>query len=633
MQNSYLKLAFVLLLFLCSAVRSVVLAAELTIINPNEIQTEIGTATGQAISRIKIVFIPGILGSKLLKKGTVPGERNYVWGGNNLNDPDLFYDGKNKLEADFFDKIDMPLLSKLFDTNVYGQALLMLHDSRDLGEADILKFSYDWRQSNALSADDLNAWICKHKSDLKGNEIVFLAHSMGGLVLKNWFMNYYDQDRGCQLGESSWLDVKKVFFAGTPHLGAPKALAALVGKYSLYDNWFARHLLPDGVKNYGYSFDSFYELLPLQNDAVCQDFMTPLNVPRAIILPNDDGSFVDTFSIGFMENNDLPYAAGVDRQSFRQSRLRVTLPLAARLACETAKYKFEKFGLLNVDAFSGFSADGSTDKNTISVVRWKDGAWETETGIGDGTVLKSSSSWRGRLDDFLQVQPAKASHMKILDDESVKVKIQSAVQSLARGNLLQLQSLNSQAFSQVIAKLGAEGRIVWTPPDDKDFAAEARQLNNQIFQKRGMSVDSVVQAAKESRNLVGGPNTTSYVLNDYVANLQGVDEIQKVFAKNAAAAELKNIGYESISKSRYDLNIPENIQILHQGDTGQFTPQLLQDLRKTIGNALNNRGLILKNAGDFDGALSDFKAGSEFGSQKALNHLGQLQQSLGVQPQ
>ena len=46
-----------------------------------------------------------------------------------------------------------------------------------------------------------------------------------------------------------------------------------------------------------------------------------------------------------------------------------------------------------------------------------------------------------------------------------------------------------------------------------------------------------------------------------------------------------------------------------------------------------NRRLILKNAGDLDGALSDFKAGSEFGSRKALNHIEQLQKSLDAQPQ
>ena len=596
----------------------------MTIENPNDIQTEISAATGLTLSRIKLVFIPGIMGSKLLKKGTTSNQRSYVWGGDSLGDPGLFYDGKNKLDANFFDKVDLPLLSKWFDTNIYGEALLMLRDSRDLDESDVLKFSYDWRQSNVLSADDLNVWLCHNKQALQGNKIVFLAHSMGGLVLKNWFINYYDQNRGCGSGETRWLDVQKVFFAGTPHMGAPKALAALFGKYSLYDNWFARQVLPDGIKKYGYSFDSFYELLPVQHDPQCHSFTDTLHIPRAMIPDHDDGSVTDVFSIAFMEKYDLPTVEGIDRNLFRQNRLRDTLPSIASRVCELAKYKFDKLGILNVSAFSGFSTVRSTDNNTTSVIEWKDGDWQTESGIGDGTVLKPSSSWVGVLDDFLQVNQAQAAHMKILDSEPVKMKVQSAVHSLARNDLMQLQVTDPQAYDKITTKLSVDGKLLWPSPDDAALAKQARDINGQIFQKRGMSTDAIAQAAKNARSLIDGPNNISFVLNDYVANLQGATEAQKIFAKNAAAAELKDIGYESISKSLYDQSIPENLEILQQRDDGQYSPAFILELKKATSNALNNRGLIQKKSGDLQGAFDDFKAGAELGSQKAMDHLQQL---------
>ena len=110
-----------------------------------------------------------------------------------------------------------------------------------------------------------------------------------------------------------------------------------------------------------------------------------------------------------------------------------------------------------------------------------------------------------------------------------------------------------------------------------------------------------------------------------MANLEGATEVQKIFAKNAAAAELKDLGYESISKSLYDQSIPENQKILQHRDDGQYSPAFIENLKKATGNALNNRGLIQKKSGDLQGAFDDFKAGADLGSQKALEHFQQLQ--------
>lgn len=600
-------------------------AAELGVSRPNDIQSDISEVTGQPQKRLKLIFIPGILGSKLLEPGTTREQRRYVWGGTSPDNDKLLYDGNTKLDADFFDKVDIAVLDHLFDTNVYGQALLMLRDSRDLDENDVLKFSYDWRQSNVLTADDLNTWLCKNEQALRGSQIVFVAHSMGGLVLKNWFINYFDKNRGCQPDESLWLDVDMVFFAGTPHLGSPKAVAALVGKYSLYDNWFARNILPDGIKKYGYSFDSFYELLPIQHNGLCRAFANRLGLEPAIQLAQGSGESVDVFSLDFLKKYNLPEVANLDREAFRKSRLEYILPLVARRSCELAQYSFPKLGLSHVIAFSGFGTNGSTATMTTSSIKWVDNTWADDNGLGDGTVLKESSQWLGVLDDILQVQPVKASHMKILDDEAVKVRIQTAIHSIARRTLMELRQSDPSAYQQVIGKMGAQGSLFWTPPDDEASANEARMINRDILQKLGFSVEAVAEAAKVARNRVGGASDVSFVLNDYVANTDGFNATQRSFAENAAAAELRNLGYEGLAKTRYDKFIPKVLE-LQGGAGGQLSPKLVEDLRRSTGNAFNNRGVILWNSGDLDAAAKDFETGATFGSQKAIHNLRQLQQ-------
>ncbi|RJQ34189.1 hypothetical protein C4556_03065 [Candidatus Parcubacteria bacterium] len=119
-----------------------------------------------------VIIVPGILGSQ---------EHNGEW----VIDPILHtYDD----------------LIATLDINAYTPGL------------DLFTFPYDWRQSNIETAVLLKQKINEVKNICGCEKVDLVAHSMGGLVARQYIQSdAYEQD------------VDQLIFLGTPHLGAPKA--------------------------------------------------------------------------------------------------------------------------------------------------------------------------------------------------------------------------------------------------------------------------------------------------------------------------------------------------------------------------------------------------------------------------
>lgn len=92
-------------------------------------------------------------------------------------------------------------------------------------------FAYDWRRSLPLLVtqphrrlggveEDLVAVVREMAQGSKTGKVSIVAHSMGGLVAKLLV------GRLAKEGDSNLID--RVVFVGTPHVGAPKAIAALL---------------------------------------------------------------------------------------------------------------------------------------------------------------------------------------------------------------------------------------------------------------------------------------------------------------------------------------------------------------------------------------------------------------------
>ena len=229
---------------------------------------------------IAIVFIPGILGSKL----TVDGKE--VWGGVFNFQPELVYDPAKPASAEVFDKIEVDAIFNKWKFNVYGDAIQDLRDQFTDATTDVFVFPYDWRQSNAVTAGRLNELLCviAGQNTAAGGRTSFIvaAHSMGGIALNYWLGNYWDrggQCRGFKLTERA--DIEQLYFLGTPHAGATKFVESLIEDYNLgessegsegrkkLEEWF-RGVLTSGLNQYGASFESVYELLPIIQSERCR---------------------------------------------------------------------------------------------------------------------------------------------------------------------------------------------------------------------------------------------------------------------------------------------------------------------------------------------------------------------------
>lgn len=119
-----------------------------------------------------------------------------------------------------------------------------------LGE-DLFAFGYDWRNSNVTTAQLLKAKIDEVKNICGCAKVDLVAHSMGGLVARQYMQSGAYED-----------DVDQLIFLGTPHRGAPKAYLMWEGGAfvtpSVFDRLTQLFLKGDARKN---GFDTAFEYL------------------------------------------------------------------------------------------------------------------------------------------------------------------------------------------------------------------------------------------------------------------------------------------------------------------------------------------------------------------------------------
>lgn len=152
-----------------------------------------------------VIVIPGILGS---------AEKNGVW------------------------QID-PIM------HTYDDLIATLDANGYTPETDLFTFAYDWRNSNVTTAGLLKQKIDAVKEICECDEVDLVAHSMGGLVARQYVQSGdYDDD------------VDQIVFLGTPQRGAPKAYLMWEGGEfvtpSVFDGLTQRFLKGEARKN-GYT--------------------------------------------------------------------------------------------------------------------------------------------------------------------------------------------------------------------------------------------------------------------------------------------------------------------------------------------------------------------------------------------
>ena len=166
-----------------------------------------------------VIFLPGILGSELRK-----GSKS-LWGDLGIPrglDEDIAYDEGIKLDVRLLERFSAWLMAL---KNIYGTTFAGISAAAALKGSNAWAFPYDWRQSNRTSAKELTEFLCKLSPELKKRPILFYAHSMGGLVLKNWLKHEYRDRKLCPATQITVVDalgrIDGMVFVGTPHSPMP----------------------------------------------------------------------------------------------------------------------------------------------------------------------------------------------------------------------------------------------------------------------------------------------------------------------------------------------------------------------------------------------------------------------------
>jgi pimeloyl-ACP methyl ester carboxylesterase len=317
-----------------------------------------------------IVVVPGYMGSLLRDRLT--GE--IVW----LDIPRLL---KNPIKIDaaideMLDKMTYPnenlepagIMNQLLfippwaKQEQYGRLLEQLQewgyqiDPEAPGPDDLAAytFSYDWRQDNRVSAEQLAAAVAKWRAQHNGAEAWLIAHSNGGIVSR-WYIKH--------AGGAD--HVGRLFLMGSPWDGAPKSMRVLL------DGLRVLGLRRLNIFNLGErmgplirSFPSFYQLIPHSNP----------------FLRDEDNQVVDLFGDpGWLDDpRDRAYLA--DALKFNQD-LGTDLP---------------------VERLCFFGRQKPTVTNGVlrqQADKWANIRW-IETSAGDGTVPESSAVHPGDLPTY-----------------------------------------------------------------------------------------------------------------------------------------------------------------------------------------------------------------------------------------
>ncbi len=211
-----------------------------------------------------VVFAPGVLGSELEN----PAHKR-VWPPR-IGEIAFGYDRIDELMAD--DLTAVSVINKISFFPVYRTILNDIERcGYTLGGADrrFVPFAYDWRRSNATSAEALADTL----DGIDGiSELILIGHSMGGLVLRYLLESGDYNDR-------EWFDADAALITlGTPHFGAPQALAELRGTTSIMGVSG-----PDVLKLANdRRFPSLYQLVSAPGSALTLQAAARGEIPRSV---------------------------------------------------------------------------------------------------------------------------------------------------------------------------------------------------------------------------------------------------------------------------------------------------------------------------------------------------------------
>jgi len=455
------------------------------------------------------IIIPGIMGSKLSR--LVDGREDVFWGKiRNIgrNDPAFEYRKTDTISATVLDQLYLPLGPQI---DVYGKAYKQLAMVTGSTER-VLRFAYDWRQSNVRSSADFSKWLCTPsvRGVLKDRPVIVVAHSMGGLILKHWLKNRYTAS--CEEGTeqfASWINIKRIVLAGTPNYGAPKALLSFSRGQTMFVDpavdgaiwrvlrWMDVNLLSNNLNTYGIRYPSAYQLLPITNMNEC--FRKDWRDASSIEFFTEDKTRADNLNLfdpGVWRILGWPrQLSGDARDQFIDKELPALLSEAKGFLCDIANYDIDSH--FEVIRLAGIAQD------TICKIRFKppnyDGIVSDDDYCeGDGTVPLWIAS------DFYLAKPGgptnHESHVSQLGAKEFTLLLRGLAQQ--KYSTLASKALASEDTAEAAADLFA--KLKYIPPGNPaelDGGSHIRTVPDRVVDKLSVSPDNdVFRSASNQQN-------------------------------------------------------------------------------------------------------------------------------------
>jgi hypothetical protein len=202
-----------------------------------------------------VIIVPGIMGTELIDTNLVD---NLIWP-NAIKiavDPlDLFLDDLRMTEDGTSQNETITtrdIVRKSGDSNFWEDLVNNLSSAKYIEGEDLFVFPYDWRLDVRTTATLLQNKIEEVKAARGVDKVDLIAHSMGGLLVKEYIKQY------------SGSNIDKYIDLGTPNQGSPSSFMTLM--YG--DNLGVKYLkgivsLSSGkIKEISQNMPSVYELLP-----------------------------------------------------------------------------------------------------------------------------------------------------------------------------------------------------------------------------------------------------------------------------------------------------------------------------------------------------------------------------------
>lgn len=207
------------------------------------------------IKKNPIVIIPGLLSSELQK------DSQTIW----LDLWNMFLQSRQIMSPLFLDSYGKPTdrkveVGQVIQKKDYVLGTVHMFDllidniisqGYQLNE-DLYLFPYDWRIDIRETSLNLQNQVSEIIKKTGAPSVNIIAHSMGGLVAKNYIIN-----------NPASHSIGKLIFIGVPHLGAPKAMKALL----FGDNFGLPGVILDKtiMRELALNMFSLYQLLPTIN--------------------------------------------------------------------------------------------------------------------------------------------------------------------------------------------------------------------------------------------------------------------------------------------------------------------------------------------------------------------------------